>query len=34
MEMAPDCVQYEAIKEFNAGGGMTSLVRPLNPRAR
>ena len=32
MEMAPDCVQYDAIKAFNAGGGMTSLVRPLNPR--
>ena len=32
MEMATDCVQYEAIKAFNAGGGMQSLVRPLNPR--
>ena len=29
MEMAPDCVQYDAIKAFNAGKGMTSLVRPL-----
>jgi lactoylglutathione lyase len=32
MEMAPDCVQYDAIKAFNAGKGMTSLVRPLSPR--
>ncbi len=32
MEMAPDCVQYDAIKAFHAGKGMTSLVRPLNPR--
>ena len=29
MEMAPDCVQYDAMKAFNAGKGMTSLVRPL-----
>jgi lactoylglutathione lyase len=29
MEMAPDCVQYDAIKAFHAGKGMTSLVRPL-----
>ena len=32
MEMADDCAQYEAIKAFNAGKGMTSLVRPLSPR--
>ncbi|HTN61149.1 MAG TPA: VOC family protein [Devosia sp.] len=32
MEMAPDCVQYDAIKAFNTGKGMTSLVRPINPR--
>jgi catechol 2,3-dioxygenase-like lactoylglutathione lyase family enzyme len=32
MEMAPDCVQYDAIKAFHAGKGVTSLVRPLNPR--
>jgi len=32
MEMAPDCVQYDAIKAFNAGKGLTSLVRPVNPR--
>ncbi len=29
MEMSPDCVQYDAIKAFKAGKGMTSLVRPL-----
>jgi catechol 2,3-dioxygenase-like lactoylglutathione lyase family enzyme len=29
MEMSPDCVQYEAMKAFKAGKGMTSLVRPL-----
>ena len=29
MEMSPDCVQYEAIKAFKAGKGMTSLVRPV-----
>jgi catechol 2,3-dioxygenase-like lactoylglutathione lyase family enzyme len=34
MEMAPDCVQYEAIKALHAGKGMTSLVRPLKPRAK
>ena len=34
MEMAPDCVQYDAIKAFNAGKGITSLVRPLKPRAK
>ena len=32
MEMAPDCVQYDAIKAFNAGKGLQSLVRPLSPR--
>jgi catechol 2,3-dioxygenase-like lactoylglutathione lyase family enzyme len=32
MEMAPDCVQYDAIKAFHAGKGLTSLVRPVNPR--
>ena len=30
MEMAPNCVQYEAIKAFNAGKGLQSLVRPLS----
>ena len=34
MEMAPDCVQYDAIKAFNTGKGMTSLVRPLKPQAK
>jgi lactoylglutathione lyase len=32
MEMSPDCVQYEAIKAWRAGKGMTSLVRPLPRR--
>ena len=32
MEMAPDCVQYEAIKAFKAGKGLTSLIRPVAPR--
>src|SRR3569623_2631126 len=32
MELAPDCVQYAAIKANNAGQGMTSLLRPLKPR--
>lgn len=32
MEMAPDCVQYDAIKAFHAGKGLTSLVRPVSPR--
>ncbi len=33
MEMAPDCIQNEAIKAFNAGKGPTSLNRPLTPKA-
>ena len=33
MEMAPNCVQYEAIAALNAGKGVTSLVAPLNPRS-
>ena len=33
MEMAPDCVQYEAIAALKAGKGVTSLVEPLNPRS-
>ncbi len=32
MEMAPNCVQYEAIAAFNAGKGVTALVAPLHPR--
>ena len=31
MEMAPNCVQYDAIKALHAGKGKTSLVAPLNP---
>ena len=33
MEMAPNCVQYEAIAALKAGKGVTSLVEPLNPRS-
>ena len=33
MEMAPACIQYEAIKAFNAGKGATTLNRPLKPKA-
>ena len=33
MEMAPACIQYEAIKAFNAGKGATALNRPLKPKA-
>lgn len=33
MEMAPDCVQYEAIARMKAGGGPTALLAPLKPRA-
>ena len=33
MEMAPACIQYEAITAFNAGKGATTLNRPLKPRA-
>ena len=32
MEMAPNCVQYDAIKALAAGQGMTSLIRPLKPK--
>lgn len=31
MEMSPDCIQYDAIKQFNAGKGVTVLIRPLRP---
>jgi lactoylglutathione lyase len=34
MEMAPACIQYEAIKAFAAGKGATSLMRPLKPKAK
>lgn len=33
MEMAPNCIQYDAIAAFNAGKGMTTLNRPLKPQA-
>lgn len=29
MEMAPNCIQYEAIRALRAGGAATALVRPL-----
>jgi catechol 2,3-dioxygenase-like lactoylglutathione lyase family enzyme len=29
MEMAPNCVQYEALKALRAGGPPTALVRPV-----
>lgn len=29
MEMAPDCVQLEALKRLASGGGATALTRPL-----
>ena len=33
MEMAADCIQYEAIKGFAAGKGVTSLMRPLKKKS-
>ena len=32
MEMAKDCVQWEAIAKLKAGGGPTSVVAPLKPK--
>jgi len=32
MEMAPDCIQYEAIARLKAGGGKTVLLAPLKPK--
>ncbi len=32
MEMAPDCIQYEAIRRLAAGGGKTALLAPLRPK--
>ena len=32
MEMAPNCVQYEALAALRAGKPATALVAPLNPR--
>jgi catechol 2,3-dioxygenase-like lactoylglutathione lyase family enzyme len=34
MEMAPDCIQWEAIKKLVAGGGRTALVAPSRPKAK
>jgi catechol 2,3-dioxygenase-like lactoylglutathione lyase family enzyme len=33
MEMAPDCIQYEAIAKMKSGGGPTALLKPLKPKA-
>jgi len=33
MEMAPNCIQYEAIKALHAGKGVTSVLAPLRPAA-
>src|SRR5690606_25376839 len=33
MEMAPDCIQYTAIRQLEAGGGKTALLAPLKPKA-
>jgi lactoylglutathione lyase len=33
MEMAKDCLQYEAIKKLAAGGGKTAVLAPLKPKA-
>ena len=33
MEMAPDCIQWEAIAKLRAGGGKTALVAPSRPKA-
>ena len=32
MEMAPNCIQYEAIAAMRRGQPATALVKPLNPR--
>ena len=32
MEMAKDCIQYEAIAKLKAGGGKTSIVAPTRPK--
>lgn len=34
MEMAPNCVQYEAMANFHLGKGVSSVVAPLRPRAK
>ncbi len=33
MEMASDCIQWEAITKMKAGGGRTALVAPSRPKA-
>jgi lactoylglutathione lyase len=33
MEMAPDCIQWEAIRKLAAGGGKTALTAPSRPKA-
>jgi lactoylglutathione lyase len=33
MEMAPNCIQWEAIAKLRAGGGKTALVAPSRPKA-
>lgn len=32
MEMAPDCIQWAAIKDLHAGKPKHALVRPCNPK--
>lgn len=34
MEMAPNCIQWEAIAAMKAGKGKTALTAPLRPRAK
>lgn len=34
MEMAANCIQYEAIKDFNAGKPPHALLAPRNPRPK
>ena len=33
MEMAPNCVQYEAMANWHLGKGVSSVVAPLRPKA-
>ncbi len=34
MEMAPNCIQWDAIKKLAAGGGKTALTAPRMPKAK
>ena len=34
MEMAPNCIQYQALAELRSNGKATDLVRPLKPSPR